>query len=265
MAQLFGVSVEEFLSGSKSLRQKEVRGMKSLTELYKIGRGPSSSHTMGPEKACKMFMGKYPEFKEFQVVLYGSLAKTGKGHSTDLVIKKTFLPFPYDVVFNFTKTDIPHPNTMDIIGLKDGVAIITARVISIGGGSISFENEDVIQTPDVYREHTFNAIASYCKEHSIRLWQYALEQESPDFLGHMREVWADMKRSILKGLDWIFGAPSGTRFSRELRARSSAVANVHRKFALYRFPFESKKAKQNTTHGGVLFLVHLQGLEPGTH
>ena len=65
-------------------------GMKSLTELYKIGRGPSSSHTMGPERACKAFMKQYPEANEFRVILYGSLAKTGKGHGTDQVIIKTF-------------------------------------------------------------------------------------------------------------------------------------------------------------------------------
>jgi len=68
--------------------------MKSVREIYKTGKGPSSSHTMGPERACKVFMEQHPEADEFQVILYGSLAKTGKGHGTDQVIEKTLAPFP---------------------------------------------------------------------------------------------------------------------------------------------------------------------------
>ena len=60
--------------------------MKSLKELYKIGRGPSSSHTMGPMRAAQIFLSEHPEAKSFQVTLYGSLAATGKGHMTDVAI-----------------------------------------------------------------------------------------------------------------------------------------------------------------------------------
>ena len=85
--------------------------MKSLTELYKIGRGPSSSHTMGPEKAAKLFMERNKRAYSFKVVLYGSLAKTGKGHGTDVVLKKTFTK-PVDVVFDYENEHLPHPNTI---------------------------------------------------------------------------------------------------------------------------------------------------------
>ena len=94
-------------------------GMKSLLELYKIGRGPSSSHTIGPEKACRIFMDENPRADEFKAVLYGSLAKTGEGHGTDRVIKKTFYPLPSIVEYNFTEEKIPHPNTMDLIAFKN--------------------------------------------------------------------------------------------------------------------------------------------------
>lgn len=90
--------------------------MKSLTELYKIGRGPSSSHTMGPEKAAKLFMERNKSAYSFKVVLYGSLAKTGKGHGTDVVLKKTFTK-PVDVVFDYENEHLPHPNTMDLFAL----------------------------------------------------------------------------------------------------------------------------------------------------
>ena len=83
------------------------KGMKSLKELYKIGRGPSSSHTMGPERACKDFLKNHADVDSIKVFLYGSLAKTGKGHGTDRVIQKTLSPIPCEVIFDFDKTDIP--------------------------------------------------------------------------------------------------------------------------------------------------------------
>lgn len=199
LAQIFGVSMEEFLTASAAV-QKEIQGMKSLTELYKIGRGPSSSHTMGPEQACKKIMEKYPEIDHFKAVLYGSLAKTGKGHGTDRVIQKTVEPRSCEVVFDLVKTDIPHPNTMDLIGFANGTEIVKARVMSVGGGSILFENESIVQTPNIYREHTFSDIASYCKSKSIRLWEYAVEREGERFLEYMNQAWNAMKQSILRGI-----------------------------------------------------------------
>ena len=174
--------------------------MQSLTELYKIGRGPSSSHTMGPERACKTFLAQYPQADAFEVTLYGSLAKTGKGHGTDHVIEKTLAPFACRVTFDLNETALPHPNTMDIVGFHHGAEVARVRVLSVGGGSIVFGDERVEQPPDIYRENTFSDIAHYCTEHSLRLWEYALENESPDFLHYMDEIWAAMKQAIKAGL-----------------------------------------------------------------
>ncbi|MBQ9805734.1 MAG: L-serine ammonia-lyase, iron-sulfur-dependent, subunit alpha [Clostridia bacterium] len=201
MAQIFGAGMEDFIASTDTAKPQAPTGMQSLTELFKIGRGPSSSHTMGPERACKAFMEQYPECEAFQVILYGSLAKTGKGHGTDRVIKKTVAPFPCEVVFDFAETDIPHPNTMDMIGLKNGGKIARARVMSVGGGSVLFEKERVVRLPDLYREHTFSDIAAYCKAHSLRLWEYAEEREGSDFWAYMEKVWQTMKHSILCGLE----------------------------------------------------------------
>ena len=143
--------------------------MESITELYKIGRGPSSSHTIGPEKACAIFKETNREADSFKVVLYGSLAKTGKGHGTDVVVKKTFLPFNCDVEFDFITSNIPHPNTLDLIAYKNGKAICKNRVLSVGGGSIVFENQ-VVKTPTkIYNLSKFNDISGYCKKKNIRL------------------------------------------------------------------------------------------------
>ena len=94
--------------------------MESIRTLYKIGRGPSSSHTMGPERACKIMKERYPEAESFFVTLYGSLALTGIGHGTDKIIKETLYPTPCEIMLD-TKTPTPvHPNTMDISVRKNG-------------------------------------------------------------------------------------------------------------------------------------------------
>ena len=110
--------------------------MKSLTELYKIGRGPSSSHTMGPEKAAKLFMERNKSAYSFKVVLYGSLAKTGKGHGTDVVITETLKPADVDIVFD-NATQTPHPNTMRITAFE-GEKVLGENEFAVSAAEISF-------------------------------------------------------------------------------------------------------------------------------
>ena len=115
-------------------------GMESIRELYKIGRGPSSSHTIGPERACIYFGDKNEDAETFKTILYGSLAKTGQGHGTDTVIKKTFAPKECVVEFDFEFKDIAHPNTMELIAYKNDEETDRITVYSVSGGSIVFEN-----------------------------------------------------------------------------------------------------------------------------
>lgn len=193
-------------------------GMKSLVELYKIGRGPSSSHTMGPERACKDFLKKYPDIDSVQVFLYGSLAKTGKGHGTDTVIEKTLSPLPCDVIFDFERTELPHPNTMEIVGFKNGAEDVRVTVMSIGGGSVLYEGQTHSDTPNVYDLHTFADISEYCKKRFIRLWEYAIEKEGPDFLDYMDQVWEEMKSAIHRGLSDEGILPGGLSVKKKAKA-----------------------------------------------
>jgi len=140
LSEIFGVNMSYFFDEEKKFWQTS-EGMESLTELYKVGRGPSSSHTIGPERACVIFKQKHKEAEEFSVILYGSLAKTGKGHGTAEVIKKTLAPKPCSIEYNHSGEKLKHPNTMDIKAVKDGKTIASARVYSVGGGSIEFEGE----------------------------------------------------------------------------------------------------------------------------
>ena len=110
--------------------------MKSIREIYKIGKGPSSSHTMGPQKAALLFRERYPDAQRYQVTLYGSLCKTGVGHGTDRVLRETLAPLPAEIVFSEEQLPNAHPNTLDFIALKDGCELAQLRVESIGGGDI---------------------------------------------------------------------------------------------------------------------------------
>lgn len=74
--------------------------MKSIRELYTIGRGPSSSHTMGPARAAALFRSEHPEADHFRVVLYGSLALTGRGHLTDQAVREALDPVDAEIVFD---------------------------------------------------------------------------------------------------------------------------------------------------------------------
>ena len=176
-------------------------GMESLNQLYKIGRGPSSSHTMGPEKACVIFKDKYPQADAFKAVLYGSLAKTGKGHGTDSVICRTLAPTPCEVTFDTAVTELPHPNTMELFALCGGEEIGHARVFSVGGGRIEFENDPAVKEPVVYELSTFKDIAAYCRKHRLRLWQYVEEVEGREIWEYLQTVWNAMKAAIDRGLE----------------------------------------------------------------
>lgn len=103
--------------------------MKSIRELYTIGCGPSSSHTMGPARAAALFRGEHPEADHFRVVLYGSLALTGRGHLTDQAVQEALAPVDTEIVFDSRTGDLPHPNTMDLFACRGGAQTGFLRVL----------------------------------------------------------------------------------------------------------------------------------------
>ena len=228
---------------------KQIKGMESICEIYKIGRGPSSSHTMGPERACREFVEKNPKIDAMKVILYGSLAKTGKGHGTDYVLVKTASPIPCEVVFDFDTTDIPHPNTLDLYGYKDGEQVAHMRVMSVGGGSIAYDGAAKKEKKIVYPHHTFGEIAAYCKEKSLHLWQYALEFEGEGLWAYMEEVWEVMKQAVLRGIKDHGTLPGGLsvkKKARDLYSRQhideSAQTREHRLVCAYAFAVGEQNA-----------------------
>ena len=202
LSKIFNLPMDCFYqkNGSKSV-QCAVTGMNSISEIYKIGRGPSSSHTIGPEKACKIFKSKNKEADFFKVILFGSLAKTGKGHCTDAVIRKTLSPIRCDIQFDFTEKDIPHPNTMLLAAYNKNTEIDKVRVFSVGGGNIVFENSSVEKGKLIYPHNKFHEIALYCEKNKLRLWEYVKEKEALEIEDYLKNVWDAMKLSIETGLE----------------------------------------------------------------
>ncbi len=174
--------------------------MQSLRELYKIGRGPSSSHSIGPDRASRRVKELYPDADHFQVILYGSLSLTGKGHLTDEVIIDAFAPLPVDVRFDNDTPCTVHPNTMDLFAYRGETLLGSHRVYSVGGGTIRFEGEDESAYPEVYSLSTLNDIIRHCREHNLHIWQYVEECEGPEIWDYLYGIWKQMKETIRDGL-----------------------------------------------------------------
>ena len=192
--------------------------MKSIREIYKIGKGPSSSHTMGPERAANLFKKEHPTADAFRVVLYGSLSKTGIGHGTDRVIRDVLSPIPTEIIFSKEVLIDCHPNTMDLFALKDGAQIGTLRIESIGGGDIRVPGESLLDTPEVYPENSFAEIADFCKWRYIeKLSDYVELNEGEDIWEFLMQVWLTMKQSITEGLAAEGILPGGLKVQRKAK------------------------------------------------
>lgn len=179
--------------------------MQSLREIYKIGRGPSSSHTMGPERAIKIMKHLYPEADLFKVTLYGSLALTGEGHGTQTVITKTAKPVKCEVLFDNASPCPVHPNTMDVIAFAGNTKLAEKRVYSVGGGTVVFDGEptekyEKYADDNIYPLNTYTEISDYCKAHNMRLWQYVELCEGKEIFEFLSTVWERMKKTIQEGL-----------------------------------------------------------------
>ena len=193
--------------------------MKSLKELYKIGRGPSSSHTMGPQLASKIFLEKYPHAHSYEVTLYGSLAATGKGHMTDVAIidvlgvnhkleivwkPKIFLPF--------------HPNGMEFKAFGKHQELLGSWVVySVGGGALSEGkgDDDLFNTQDVYDLNTMKDIMKWCETNGRSFWEYVDMCEDDDIWDYLMECWNVMKAAVERGINREGVLPGGLNLRRK--------------------------------------------------
>ncbi len=193
--------------------------MRSIRDIYKIGKGPSSSHTMGPERAARIFKSEHPDAEAFRVVLYDSLAKTGVGHGTDRVLREVLGPTPTEIVFSEQDPpDLPHPNTLDFFAVENGVESPRMRVQSVGGGDIVIEGRPSDPNEEeVYPENSFAEIAQFCNWRKIRLWEYVEMTEGPEIWDFLAKVWKAMRWAIADGLNAEGILPGGLHLERKAK------------------------------------------------
>ena len=176
--------------------------MITLRELYRIGYGPSSSHTMGPRMAAQKFLERHPAATSFHVTLFGSLAATGRGHMTDRAIyavlgqERTEIEWQPHVFLPF------HPNGMRFVALEaDGTKSEPWTVYSIGGGSLAEEGVPIVESPQIYGMETATEILDWCERTGKSYWEYVQECEGNDIWDFLREVWQVMREAVERGLE----------------------------------------------------------------
>ena len=196
--------------------------MKSIREIYKIGRGPSSSHTMGPVRAAELMKAQYPDADAYEITLFGSLAKTGKGHGTGRAVTKCLRPKPCSVVFDTETQELAHENTLELRAFLNGVQIGFMRVLSVGGGDIVIEGQPQPKKLELYKENSFDEIQILCKEKGWSLSDYVYANE-PDLNEHLKEVWIVMKESAKRGIHKTGILPGGLNVERRANALFTGV------------------------------------------
>ncbi|MGD9488767.1 MAG: L-serine ammonia-lyase [Calditrichaceae bacterium] len=189
--------------------------MESIKEIFRIGNGPSSSHTMGPKKAAQIFKSKYPEARRFEATLYGSLAATGKGHQTDIAITGACYPKEVKILWK-ADTFLPnHPNGMRFRALSaDSTSMGEWTVYSVGGGKITDYVSDEKES-SIYELTTMNDILKWSKNTGKSFWEYVESVEGPEINDYLREVWAVMLGAISRGIDQDGIIPGGLKLNRK--------------------------------------------------
>ena len=191
--------------------------MQSLKKLYKIGIGPSSSHTMGPQYAAEYVNEKYPDAAFVKVILYGSLALTGEGHGTHTALSST-LKAKNEIVFNTELQDLPHPNTLDfIIYDNDNNEIDKVRAMSIGGGEIRIEGQPSVTAPEDYPQKNFEEIKDYCLMNHLKLSDYVAKYEGEEIFPFLKSIWERMKLTVREGLAQEGTLPGGLEVERKAK------------------------------------------------
>ena len=178
--------------------------MKSIKELYRIGTGPSSSHTMGPRYASEIFLQKNPDAKRFEVTLYGSLAATGKGHLTDKAIADVLdnEKHPLEIIWK-SNVFLPfHPNGMTFRAIDaDGNEMDNWTVFSVGGGALAEEGKSKCESVDVYDMDHMDDILAWCRKNGRTYWEYVEACEGKEIWDYLSEVWKTMCESVERGIE----------------------------------------------------------------
>ncbi|MGE5425181.1 MAG: L-serine ammonia-lyase [Syntrophothermus sp.] len=228
--------------------------MESISKIFKIGHGPSSSHTMGPRKAAEQFLKVNPGMKKARITLYGSLAATGKGHMTDKAITEAFSPIPVEILWKPDEFLPHHPNGMMFEALdKAEVARASWTTYSIGGGDISDTGKREIST-EIYSLKTMHEIQEWCEENGRTFWEFVEIHEPRETWDHLEEVWNVMQEAILRGLEEEGVLPGRLNLPRKaastyIKAKSFKGTLSRRAFT---FAYALAVAEENASGGKIV-------------
>jgi len=176
--------------------------LQSIRELYRIGTGPSSSHTMAPRSAANTFLEKNPAASFYKITLFGSLAATGKGHLTDKAIHEVFEKYRHEIIWKPEKNMPMHPNGMLFEAFDDERNCLSNwKVYSIGGGALLEEGKEIVDSAKIYNLSTMKEILEYCEKSGKAFWEYVEDCEGKEIWDFLREIWFAMHQSIERGLE----------------------------------------------------------------
>jgi len=227
--------------------------MESIREIYKIGHGPSSSHTMGPRKAAERFLEKNSQADHFKITLFGSLAATGKGHLTDLVIHNVFSGQRVEIKWEPGVFLPRHPNAMEFAAY-DPAGSLTDRWVaySVGGGAV-VDDASGPETVPIYPHTTMDSILKYCRDNGLKFWEYVEQVEGPEIWDFLKHIWDAMQESIHRGLlsDGILpGSLKLPRKARQSRAKADQYSGPFKRMAQI-FSYALAVSEENAA-GGVI-------------
>ena len=201
--------------------------MQSIKDVFYIGYGPSSSHTIGPYNATKYLLNKYPNVKEVKVTLFGSLASTGRGHLTDYILDKLLKDIPHNISFN-SKKRVKHPNTMLFeLTLKDDTKK-KETIISIGGGIFKVLGEKGIDKKELYPHQTLSEIIKYCRNFGYSLDEYVLYHEGEEILDYIDKIYQTIKDSIKRGIEAEGELPGELHVKRKAKTMYENMLEEHK-------------------------------------
>ncbi|MDD4674016.1 MAG: L-serine ammonia-lyase [Bacteroidales bacterium] len=201
--------------------------MQTIREIFKIGYGPSSSHTIGPVHAADIYMERHPNVHNFRVTLFGSLSLTGKGHHTDNALIKAFLPNDLSIVWNDNEELPLHPNGMRFEALDpNGETIDKWAVYSIGGGDLR-DDTGILNNANVYNFSTMSQILAWCEQEGKTFWEYVEDNEGKEIWGFLHDVWLTMKETVQRGIDNEGVLPGPIKLARRASSHHTKALNQH--------------------------------------
>ncbi|MEN8187781.1 MAG: L-serine ammonia-lyase [Bacteroidota bacterium] len=228
--------------------------MESIKEIFRIGRGPSSSHTMGPDRAAQIYKIKHPEAKSFKVTLYGSLALTGGGHLTDYAVINELKPAKVEIIWKRKESKKFHPNALEFEVADFGSDPDKWLVYSVGGGKIVDENKIGLKTTEVYIQKNMQDVINYYKNTGKTFWELVYETEGEEIKEHLYKVWDTMKNAISNGLKNEGLLPGGLKLQRKASSyySKSKRLEAHQKTASKIFAYALAVAEENASGGIVV-------------